>query len=103
MGARKPQDPPIEAFTIVVVEWEDAYSSAAASYSSPQEALDSHFPLIRRSVGFYLGESKGSVILGTDDDRTGPTDGSCGGRMGIPKSLVSKITKVGSIKLKAVK
>ena len=78
----KPFDP-------VMVTWEDCYNDATETYDSIQGCIDGYKPCIRKSVGFYVGETPQVIIIATDDDRT--NDGCVGGPSFIPRGMVKLI------------
>jgi len=96
-----------QAFDIVVVEWEDACAHASMQVSSPEEASASYTPAIRRTVGYFVSQTKDVLILASDDDRvlqgTGTPSEACGGLMFTPRAMVRNITKVASTELKTPK
>ena len=101
MIKKKPVDPAIPPFTIVVAEWEDVYANASNQFETISSALESHTPMIRRSVGFYVGEKDGIVMMATDDDRVTNAKEAIGGLMYIPKMLLKSPLKViGALKIK---
>jgi len=98
---RKPKAPVIEPFTIVVAEWEDCYANASSQFNTVEEALASYSPMIRRTVGYYVGENEHAVLLATDDDRVSNAREALGGVMYIPKALIrSPLRVMGGYKMK---
>ncbi len=108
MPTRKPSVPyKPQPFDIVVVEWEDACAHASMQVNSPEEAIASYTPAIRRTVGYFVGQTKDVLILASDDDRvlqgTGVPSEASGGLMFTPVKMVRGITKVAATELKVPK
>jgi hypothetical protein len=90
--------PRLRPFDCVVVTWEDACSDAIESFSSPADALASYKPVIRKTIGFWIGwaEKDGRVcaMLAIDDDRRnslGEGRRSLSGPSQIPKGMIVEI------------
>lgn len=89
---KKPETVTIPPFTCVVVVWEDAWTSANAQFSGPDEALTYYKPMIRRSIGYWVAKTEDVVAIAIDDDRNDPsTDKDNGGISYIPTGMVRSI------------
>lgn len=84
----KPFDP-------VIVTWSDAYVEATEVCDSPSEALKAYKPLLRKSIGFWVGRSDACVAIATDDDRKTDTPQRLGGISYIPLAMVTHIEVLG--------
>lgn len=79
-------------FDIVVVEWVDAYADSTAQYETPDKSLASYKPALRRTVGFWGGQSDEVVVVCTDDDRCTEAPSAIAGGMYIPQGMVVSLT-----------
>ena len=94
MPAKATKQPPIEQFSVVIVEWEDATASPSAQCSSALEALTMYQPCIRRTVAYFLYSDKYVTCLANDDDRKVMGPGAAGGLIYIPQGMVRSIEVV---------
>lgn len=106
MPTKKPLPPKKpEPFDIVIAEWEDASAFGSMQVSTPDEAVTSYSPVIRRTVGYFVAHTKDLLVLANDDDRTvqgsGTLTESLGGIMYIPAKMVRAITFVATSLVKA--
>ena len=87
--------PDITPFSPVLLFWEDAFHDTTAQYDNVEAALREYDPKIRKTVGYYIGQTEKNgrrcVVISTDDDREGVDDEHLGGPFYCPVGLIIKI------------
>lgn len=94
IAKKKPVEKPRE-FDLVIVEWLDAMTIAGMQVSAPEEAVERYVPCVRRSTGYFCGQTKDITVIAGDDDRDSLNPKALGGISYIPTSLVRSIRVVG--------
>jgi hypothetical protein len=73
-----------------IVEWEDA--AAYQEDTHVDKLLDEDAPVIRKTVGWFIGRFRGRLYLCTDNDGAEEGDHAIGTPIKIPVGMVRKIT-----------
>lgn len=90
----------LKPFDIIICTWEDAWGDSATAYDSNREALAAYRPLLRKTVGWYVGvaecDGRRALIMGSDDDRVRTDGNGVGGLIFTPEGMVISIEKLAS-------
>ena len=83
---------------VVECVWEDAALYASSQFDSLEEALASYRPMMRTSVGYWVGVAvsggRRAVLIAVDDDRSATQLNAIGGISQIPEGMIREIRRV---------
>lgn len=87
--------PKLRKFTPVVVTWHDAITETGDVKSD--NALKNDAPVVRRSIGWWVGVGEFNVLIAMERDKPLTDDDTdCGGIGRIPKRMVTSVARLSS-------